>query len=265
MNWVPRIDYIEIYTGNVKSITFDSQPEGDPYNEETKGVYKELVSSNGNFQRQFNYNTQGYDLAFKFQSGTVTRQMDDFINNHANRGGVFKYYSSNDSGDYQLFRLESASFKKERPILDSTGLDFEYNFKFSIVRTIDYAISYEGSDVGAGALGEQSTDLVNNQTSPADVTNLVFDATATMCAVITYIIYRNTTGAGATELAESGQILAVYKLVADTWEMTRTSNGDASVGLTITNAGQVQYTTSNITGTPDQSYIRFRASTIGVD
>lgn len=268
-NFIPKIEYIELYTNTPKTFTFDNPPEKDPFNEDIKGVYKESVSSNGNFQRQFNYIEQTFDLDFRFQSSVVTAAMDDFIKNHAMRGGVFKYYPSSDEGEYEIYRLDTTSYKKQRPIFESGGPEFEYHFKFSIVRTIDYVIDIgEGADVGSGSIGETKFNLNNNQLTPADITGLDFDATATLSATVTYLIYRNTTGAGATELVESGKLYPIYKSGSSVWTMTRAAdnsdNDPVGVTLTITSTGQVQYISTNITGTPDESYISFRASTIGV-
>lgn len=266
MNWIPKIEYTELYTLIPKTITFDSPPEKDPFNEEIKGEYKELMSSSGNFQRQFNYNIKTYDLQFKFQSNAVTTLVTDFITKHALLGGAFKYYTHSDEIEYEIFRLESNTFKKERPIFeDSTLGTFVYNVKFSIIKTLDFVIEIEGADMGQGAIGETQFNLVNNQSSPANITGLLFSTATVRAAFISYSIYRKTTGVGAMEAVESGEIYVAYKAVAGIWELVRSSNGDAGVVITIANSGQLQYTTTDYTGTASVSAIKFRASTIGVE
>jgi hypothetical protein len=264
-SFIPMIQYIELYTNLAKVITFDSPPEKDPMSEEIKGVYKETVSSSGNYQRQFNYNEQSYDLAFKYQSSATMLKVDDFIKNHALRGGVFDYYISSDELDHEQFRLETNSFKKERPLFEGSGPEFEYNFKFSIVRTIDHVLEVEGAELGQNSISETQFNLANNQTSPANITGLNFAVGTVRAAFIYYSIYRKTTGVGATELREAGEMYVIYGDSSGTWELTRTANGDAQTTITVTNAGQFQYMTSNITGTASVSAIKFRASTIGVE
>ena len=136
----------------------------------------------------------------------------------------------------------------------------------------DYAVvdpSWWNSLRAAGVLIEQWLgtyiietifNIANNQASPADITGLSFDPTKIGGFTIDYRVYRQTTGGGATELAEQGQLVGAYSPVAGTWEMTQGPDvGDAGLTFSITNAGQVQYTSTNITGTPSQSYIRFKA------
>lgn len=270
MNYIPKISYIELYTATPKTLTFSSQPENDPFNEEIEGDYKETVSPTGNYQRQFNYTKKTYDLTFTFQSKTVMDKFDDFLKNHALRGGAFYYYPSSDETDYEIFRLESKSVKKKRPVF--AGGDFEYNFAFSMVRALDVTMQIGEGEVGVGAIGETQAEIVNNQTTWADITGLIFDTSGlyfdpllVRAAFITYSIYRQTTGVGAVELVEAGSMIAVYKTAAATWDLTREAQGDAGVEIQILPTGQLQYKSSNIGGTPNVSAIKFKASTIGVE
>lgn len=111
------------------------------------------------------------------------------------------------------------------------------------------------------------TDFViaNNQSSPSNVTGLSFDGTVVRSFEVTYQLYRKTTSTGAMELAESGKLFGVYSTVAGTWEMSAgPAVGSAGVTFSITNAGQVQYTSTNITGTASVSDMKFKASTMGL-
>lgn len=120
--------------------------------------------------------------------------------------------------------------------------------------------------LGGGLIIETSFTIANNQSSFADVTGLSFDPTLYRSFVFEYQIYRNTTGAGATELAEKGSIIGVFSTVAGTWEWTQ-GPAVGNAGITdwnVTNAGQVQYKSSNITGTPATSQMKFKATTMGV-
>jgi hypothetical protein len=120
--------------------------------------------------------------------------------------------------------------------------------------------------LGGGFIPETLFTVANNQSAAANVTGLVFDPTKYRSFTIDYQIYRNTTGSGATELAESGILKGVYKTVSATWEMIPVGQvGDAGVTLTIVSAtGQIQYTSTNITGTAATSKMSFSATTKGV-
>lgn len=106
--------------------------------------------------------------------------------------------------------------------------------------------------------------IANNQGVAANVTGLVFNPATAPDFEAEYRIYRNTTAAGATELSEKGTLMGIYSPVAGTWEITQNKVGDAGVTFTITNAGQMQYTSTNITGTPATSEMKFKAKTMGV-
>jgi hypothetical protein len=132
----------------------------------------------------------------------------------------------------------------------------------------DSAADAAASAVAAASyvtITETAFTIVNNQAAPANVTGLAVSGATYRSFVVEYFIYRNTTGGGATELAESGVLVGVFKTVASTWEMQQAPVvGDSGVDLTITAAGQVQYVSSNITGTPASSLMKFKATTLGV-
>jgi hypothetical protein len=260
MNYIPHIEYTEIGTAIEKEFTFDCQPEKDPFNEKITVVAKGVRSSNGVQQTEFNYIIKQYTMKFLFQPRAVYDSFIDFIEYHAYRGGTFKYYPSSDEEDYEIFELASNSVSIERPTFGES--DFNYSFSFSIERVVDTVLELETGESGVGAISETGFELINNQSSPADITSLYFDVLYVRAAYIDYTIYRNTTGAGATELSEVGELRLVYNSVAVNWDIDRSAVGDAGVTITVTNAGQLQYTSTNITGTPSISVIRFKARTL---
>lgn len=111
-----------------------------------------------------------------------------------------------------------------------------------------------------------STDftIVNNQSSASNVTGLAFSGASVRSFETNYQVYRNTTSTGATELSERGKLTGVYSTVAGTWEMTQQAVGNAGITFSITSAGQVQYTSTNITGTAASSDMKFYSTTIGL-
>jgi hypothetical protein len=261
-SYVPKVTYTHIITGESHTFTFDSQPEKDPFNEKTTPMVKESRSSNGTRQVQFNYILKSYKLKFLYQSKTVYDAWYAFITEHALKGGSFNYYPSNEVDEYDTWELDIAAFDTSRPLFDSTNTDFLYSFSFAIERVLDSNVDLDTGEAGVGAISETSFTIVNNQTSAADVTGLLFDGSLVEAARIEYSIYRNTTGVGAVELAETGEIRLAYSPVAETWDMQRVAIGDAGVTLTVTTLGQIQYTSSNLTGSPSASVMRFRARTL---
>lgn len=117
--------------------------------------------------------------------------------------------------------------------------------------------------VGTSFVTETSFTVANNQSAAANVTGLLFDHTLVRSAIIDIDVYRNTTSTGATELKEVRSFTASWKPVAAAWTLTDIGGGgdDSGVVLTITSAGQVKYTSTNITGTPATSVMKFKART----
>jgi hypothetical protein len=135
------------------------------------------------------------------------------------------------------------------------------HFWFNILRQAGVDLG----DFNGGDTSIPPTDftITNNQSTPANVTGCLFDGSQVRGARISYCVYRNTTGGGATELSERGDIFITYKTVAGTWEIAIAGAvGNAGVTFSITNGGQVQYTSTNITGTNNVQKITFKAETI---
>jgi hypothetical protein len=116
------------------------------------------------------------------------------------------------------------------------------------------------------ALGsEQTFKIENNKSSATDVTVLKFDSRGISQAVIEYLIQRITTGDDAVELLESGILIAVYKPTSDSWALVEVDvdhPSDSGVTFSITSSGQIQYTSSDVAGTPEISRLVYRVRTL---
>lgn len=106
---------------------------------------------------------------------------------------------------------------------------------------------------------EISFPLVNNQSGAVDLTPLSFDKTSTSQVTVDYLIQRTTS---TNESVSSGTFHLSYLPRSDSWQIENAPSG-SGVTLTITSTGQVQYTTTNQTGTLSISRIIFRARKIG--
>jgi len=136
MNFIPKIEYIELNTLIPKTITFDSPPEGDPLNEEYKHSSTVTTSNNGMRQTQHNYTTKLYSLDFLFQSEIVKNKVLDFINNHAMKGGKFNYFIHSDEATSEIMQIEGKGIKLKRPIPSGVVGEFEYDFKLKISKVL---------------------------------------------------------------------------------------------------------------------------------
>lgn len=112
---------------------------------------------------------------------------------------------------------------------------------------------------------ERSFDIANNQAAAADVTGLKFDKRGVSQAIIEFLVQRVTTGAGAVELIESGILIVTYNPTSEDWNLQAVSANtpdNSGVDFTITSSGQVQYTSSNETGTASISKLFYRSRTL---
>lgn len=107
-----------------------------------------------------------------------------------------------------------------------------------------------------GDISLTSFTVANNVSSATDVTSLQFDVGVVRAATISYSVYRSTT---LSELAECGQIYVVYKSTAATWELVQTNAGSGGITFTITSGGQVQYTSTNMSGSSYSGLMKFSA------
>ena len=70
-------------------------------------------------------------------------------------------------------------------------------------------------------------------------------------------MYRNTS---STTVTETGNLLLTYNeanTVGSKWQLSRDFVGNANVSITITDAGQIQITTTALSGTGYNGFISF--------
>lgn len=115
---------------------------------------------------------------------------------------------------------------------------------------------------GTNDIVQTSFNVSNNISSASDVVGLIFNPAQVRGAIIDYSIYRKTDTA-LSEVAEEGTITIVYKnggTIGSKWTMGRVSVGDdCGLIFTMTDAGQVKYTSTNITGSNYTGTMHFAA------
>lgn len=117
----------------------------------------------------------------------------------------------------------------------------------------------QGLDNGNDIL-QTSFNIANNTSSASDVVGLIFNSATVRSAVVSYSIYRKT---DTNELAEVGELDLIYKnggTIGSKWSIGREFSGnDAGLLFTMTDTGQVQYTSTNVTGTNYSGTMHFSA------
>ena len=120
-----------------------------------------------------------------------------------------------------------------------------------------------GTLLNSNDIPNSTSNIANNITSSSNVNSLLFNAAVVRSAVIEYNIYIKTSSA---EFAEVGTLYLIFKNGGPTgnkWSIGRISFGDdCGVNFTMTDAGQVQYTSGNVTGTGYTGLINFNAKVI---
>src|SRR5690606_31400768 len=103
----------------------------------------------------------------------------------------------------------------------------------------------------------QSTALIlNNQSTYTNIIRLLFDPSSVRTAEINYNIVRSTDDESRNE---SGVITITYNASVGDFEISQVSDNDAGVAFDVTNLGQVQYISDELTGLNYSGIITFRA------
>ena len=108
-----------------------------------------------------------------------------------------------------------------------------------------------------GDIGTTSVALDDNQPVATNVNGFSFDGSLLQGAIAEYSIYRTN---GATGYSEVGHLYFSYNTQSGTWTFSQVGVGVGDTGITITisNTGQVKYTSTNLGGTHSCN-ITFRA------
>lgn len=111
---------------------------------------------------------------------------------------------------------------------------------------------------------------VYNSSSNIDVTNLSFPPADVRAVAIFYTVYRKTDESAPAagdnmEVAETGTLSCVYnnsRPSTQKWEVGRVGPGDALIDFTMDDLGQIQFTTSPLTGINHTGVVSYRALSI---
>lgn len=110
-------------------------------------------------------------------------------------------------------------------------------------------------------------DAFNNSIN-IPITNLIFPPSEVRAATIYYTVNRETNPSGppdAENLTEAGTLEISYNAVRpvnEKWELVRTGQGDARIKFTITDLGQIEFSSSPLTGVDHVGIISYRALSI---
>ena len=100
--------------------------------------------------------------------------------------------------------------------------------------------------------------IQNNQSTTQNIVGMVFDTDVTRSAVVEYTIYRTSSTTTAPK-AETGTLFLSFD--GTSWDMSREASADTGVTLTVTSAGQIKYSSTDIGVVGYIGLISYRART----
>ena len=107
-----------------------------------------------------------------------------------------------------------------------------------------------------------------NSATDVTVDNLYFPPTDVISSFTFYSVIRQTQDSGAGDaknVSEEGTMEVIYNSlnpVGNKWQLIRTSTGDASITFSITDLGQVTFSTTALSGINHTGLISFRSLSI---
>lgn len=111
---------------------------------------------------------------------------------------------------------------------------------------------------GTGDISRSTFTVANGTASATNVTGLAFDIATIRGATIDYVLFRTSS---TTTTVEKGIMLVGYN--GTSWDLARGPvTADAGVVFSITNSGQVQYTSTTYGGTGYSGIMVFRAQAL---
>lgn len=143
---------------------------------------------------------------------------------------------ANDAVTDAKVRLRNNQFLRARNAANSSDISI---LKINASDVIEFA---NVDALISNLKANKSFSFTNNQGVAANVTGLLLDSSSERSAVIHYEVFRD----GTVDLYECGTIKANYN--GSSWDHTHERIGDSGVELSITSVGQVQYTSTNNSG-----------------
>jgi hypothetical protein len=120
------------------------------------------------------------------------------------------------------------------------------------------------SFVGAGDILETSFAIANNVVTLTNINGLALDPGTVRASNVDYSVYRTSTS-NPSGNAEEGTLFLIYDDSAASgakWLLSQRKDGEAGIVFSITDAGQIQFTTTDIGSAGYSGIIKFRAKSL---
>jgi hypothetical protein len=143
------------------------------------------------------------------------------------------------------------------------------NWAPGIIQAFEALTDAVNSVTGAFDVSPQVLNIdANNNSNDVDVNNLNFPASEVRAATVYYSVFRKTQNSGppdGQELTEAGTLEISYndaRPSTQKWEIVRVYQGEANISFSITDLGQIQFSTTPLTGINHTGTLSYRAISI---
>ncbi len=128
---------------------------------------------------------------------------------------------------------------------------------------IEFAQAVEAALQGlAGSFDVPPQTFVIDSYNPGtliNIPNLNFPSSQVRSSFIRYTVHRTTS---SNEVNEVGELWVVYNNTNGSWDISQEKAQNGQISFSITNTGQVQFTTTTIAGTSHAGFITFTAQSL---
>jgi hypothetical protein len=214
----------------------------------------ESVSLSGKRQISVDHIEATRTLEFSFLDEAKKLELENFFKTHGYLGLPFTYQDdSNDPTTAVVYEIKSLKWKAKKIAPKGNGT-YVWSVPFVFRRVVGAA---ETEILGMYAL------IANNQGVAANITAMSVDKTIATSSQIWFELRRKT---ATTELIANGRLSLVYRESTALWELgpPEMEGDDVGVTFSVTSNGQIQYTSTNMTGGSYTGTITFRKDTLGV-
>jgi hypothetical protein len=143
------------------------------------------------------------------------------------------------------------------------------NWSPAVIEAVEALADAVNSVTATYDVGPQVQNIdANNSSNNVNINNLNFPASDVRAATVYYSVYRKTQNSGppdGQEVTEAGTLEISYNAsrpITKKWELVRTGQSDALIDFNITDLGQIQFSTSPLTGISHEGIVSFRAIAI---
>jgi hypothetical protein len=116
------------------------------------------------------------------------------------------------------------------------------------------------SIIGPFDVSPQIYTMISNVNTNVALPSLAFPTANVRGATITFTVYRHSTGISGVTFAEIGTLEVIYN--GSTWELSDEHTGLSDVTFSITNQGQVQFSSTGIPGAGPIGFIGYTAKAL---